>query len=87
MMSKKMTPEARAKVMGAVYYHKQGADSLKEDGKAYLHFGPIWINGLQQSIGVEAWTCGIEVCRALGDAGLVFEWNQDPDTCILVKND
>ena len=75
----------RAKVKGCVFYHKQGGDSMRDYGRFMLHFGPVKVDN--ETIGSMAWACGIDACRALGDAGLKFEWNQKPDSCIEVIND
>lgn len=51
-----------------VFYHEADYEMLMEHGECYI----AWAGD------------GVDICRKLTEAGLAVDWDQDPDTRILV---
>jgi len=78
-------PEAkRIKVKGVVFYHRQDAARLNENGGTYLAYGPLGISGIGE-VGEPAVWIGEQVVRLCREEGLDVEWNGDPDTRVWVQ--
>lgn len=75
--------ETKNKIKGAVFYHAQDTEKMKNDGVLYLRFGSIESNKFG-SIGLKTKEVGQAVCDVLKECDLSFEWNKNPNTCIKV---
>jgi 3-oxoacyl-(acyl-carrier-protein) synthase len=80
--------ERGAKVEGAVTYHKQATDRLRETGKCHLQYGQIMHHRGEGQPGLVMGRPTVEVgqmvAKALTEAGVRFEWDGDPDKYILI---
>jgi hypothetical protein len=68
----------RRRMTGYAFYHIQDTESAVEGGGVYIKFGAT----SSDRVGNEA--VGLKVTDSLTAAGLMHEWNGDPDTAVFV---
>ncbi len=78
-----MSIEERAKVKGTVFYHRQDAANLRDEGECYLAYGQLELKE-HGPIGLPTVEVGQLVAQCLTDAEVPFEWDGNPDTRIFV---
>lgn len=81
---KAMPADRRAKVAGAVYFHKQDADRMDDGGTLFVRFGRVAPDGVEPSRGTTEWVGAVAVAR-LREAGLRVVWDGRAESCIEVK--
>lgn len=81
-----LPPARRAKVLGAVTYHRQATERSKRGGALHLAYGQVEVDG----VGTYGWPTvevGRAVVAALRDAGLAPVWDGSPDSTIVVPGE
>lgn len=75
------------KAKGGVFYHSQAAARLRKGDDLNLIYGQFdaTVEGVQQKSEFDTTKTGEVVVQCLRDAGLVVEWNGDPDRTVEVK--
>ena len=74
-------------IKGAVFYHRQDADSRDEGLAFHLSFGPVSVHregAPALELGGTAEEVGNTVCEILSKFKIPFEWNGEPGTRIKV---
>lgn len=79
----KMPVEKRAKVRGMVYYHHQDAANMRRDGKLFVRYGQIALDGWDTTPLIDA-EVGEAVFKAFREVGLIPAWDGDPFRCVEV---
>lgn len=79
----KMSEDQRASFKGVVYYTRQGAASLREDGYAYLSYGPVSLEGVGE-VGLPTAEAGKIIQSILENHSIGTVWNGDPNECIEI---
>jgi hypothetical protein len=78
-------PEAkRAKVRGAVFFTKQDAESFNDHRRGNLMIRYGRVKTQVGDFGDDTADVGKALCSALAAAGVAFDWDGDPDTCVEV---
>ena len=75
-----LSPDERAKVRGAVFYHEQDAEAFTDGGTLYIAYGPVSCEAGEFGESIKA--VGEALASALREAGLNVKWDGDPDTRI-----
>lgn len=70
---------------GLVYYHAQDAMDLRRGKDFYIAYGQVKSTELGK-LGLDDLSVGRRVKEILEFHGIKVEWNEDPNTRILIKN-
>ncbi len=80
----KSKKKKRDQIRGSVFWHKQDEGTYWERGTLFLAYGDLEINGYRKPVGIPTVDVGHEVCKALSDAGIPYDWNGDSNTRIEI---
>ena len=79
----KMPPAKQARVKGAVFFHRQDGEALRQGGDMCIRFGTVKPGDHRD----EDTAIGHAAVAVLAAAGLTVEWNGDAARCIIVKDE
>ena len=78
-----MPTHKQARVKGAVFFHRQDGESLREGGDMCIRFGTVK-PGDHRAEDAAIGGVAVEYLKA---AGLAVDWDGDPARCIVVKDE
>lgn len=79
----KMPEEKKAKVQGAVFYHRQAREAMDDGHGLWLNYGPVSASGKEYGLPTEQ--VGALALVTLREAGLLVEWDGNPATRLFVS--